>query len=566
MSDDTEVMAESAGQIPDQTPGQDSLEESLDDSSQQRISSDSDLSETNFDGGELAQDTNNESDLSQSKKPVRPWRLPFWTEDPIHRSTVLDADPDSELRQPIKQQVDSTHADNYNQPIDDVQPGLALDGEMPAQMADPEQAQGIHSQEDCQQRNHQQKNHQPRNQSTATGRQARPQKSPSVRELAELKRRDTLYSTRIGDEDDELVLADDSVQLHYPTVEELEKIRRDAYTDGLEQGLIEGRQKGQKEGHDAGFKQGFQEGQTQGLKQGQEQGFHEGREKGYQTGEQATQGECQHLQHLVQQLLGSIQERDSQLPTVLTNLLVMMSEQVLQHELQVGAQSIYKFIEQSLDFLPSGEACCQIDISQDDYQLLQTTIQQQGSVEWLDTLKVDAQLNAGHCRVTSEHSLVEYSLSDAMQQQLLQIAEQCLFKSQDFPHQQEMEETDLTSPTADQGHNDPVVTQDNVEASVNNEAAAANPDTTPATHSDTAPATNPDTTPDTHSDTHSDTNLDRAPEPMAETPVNDSNQATNPSSPAPQDSVSQKISPEPAESVPLTPDTGTPKDLPHESE
>ena len=50
--------------------------------------------------------------------------------------------------------------------------------------------------------------------------------------------------------------ADDNSPPNFPTAEELEAIRREAYNAGLEQGLVEWRQQGHKDGYDAGFAEG----------------------------------------------------------------------------------------------------------------------------------------------------------------------------------------------------------------------------------------------------------------------------------------------------------------------
>ena len=52
---------------------------------------------------------------------------------------------------------------------------------------------------------------------------------------------------------------------HYPTAEEVELIRREAYNAGLEQGLVEGRQQG--------VNQGLEEGRAEGLEKGHAEGF-----------------------------------------------------------------------------------------------------------------------------------------------------------------------------------------------------------------------------------------------------------------------------------------------------
>ena len=137
----------------------------------------------------------------------------------------------------------------------------------------------------------------------------------------------------------------------FPTAEELEAIRREAYNAGLEQGLVEGRQQGHKDGYDAGFAEGQADGQAQGFDAGKKEGSTAGFQEGKALGSQEVSDEAQRLRQINATLTAALKERDAELPDVMLMLLTRLAEQVLEHELNSGADSIAQFVDKSIDCL-----------------------------------------------------------------------------------------------------------------------------------------------------------------------------------------------------------------------
>lgn len=237
--------------------------------------------------------------------------------------------------------------------------------------------------------------------------------------------------------------------LPLPTAEELENIRRDAYNDGLEQGLIEGRQQGLKDGYDDGQKEGYQAAFEQGQKEGREQGFKSGEEDGRRKGQADINAVVQRLQRVINTLQAEISSRDRQLPDVLAGLVTQICQRVLQTELAEGALSIHQFVRRALDELPAGEDNVRVFVGPDDARHLRNSLEMTG-----DELhfSVDDKLPAGSCRVESEHSLVEYSAQENLSQLLDHIQPQLLQAAASFPDEREQLEWDAPTaadPTAD---------------------------------------------------------------------------------------------------------------------
>ena len=220
--------------------------------------------------------------------------------------------------------------------------------------------------------------------------------------------------------------ADDDSPPNFPTAEELEAIRREAYNAGLEQGLVEGRQQGHKDGYDAGFAEGQADGQAQGFDAGKKEGSTAGFQEGKALGSQEVTDEAQRLRQINATLTAALKERDAELPEVMLMLLTRLAEQVLEHELNSGADSIAQFVDKAIAALPSGETLAKVYVSEADSELL-------ASHSVANKLLVDKTLNAGECRVESENTLVEYSVSESLQQTIVALASKLLTASDGYP-------------------------------------------------------------------------------------------------------------------------------------
>jgi flagellar assembly protein FliH len=228
---------------------------------------------------------------------------------------------------------------------------------------------------------------------------------------------------------------------HYPTAEEVELIRREAYNAGLEQGLVEGRQQGINQGFDEGHAEGSKKGHAEGFSQGEKDGLLAGEKAGREAGRVAVEAEVARVAKLVATLQTEVALRDRELPDVLAGLIAMMTQHVLQHELSLGAQSILTYVNTALAALPSGEKNGRVIVSTKDAALLQTALDKMGRTL---AFEVDSSLAAGDCRVESEHSLIEYSVSAHMQQQLLDITTRMLTHASDFPSNDESNDLIMT--------------------------------------------------------------------------------------------------------------------------
>lgn len=250
-----------------------------------------------------------------------------------------------------------------------------------------------------------------------------------------------------------------------PTVEEVENIRREAYTAGLEQGLIEGRQKGHQEGLEQGHKEGHQKGFDEGKQQGHTQGQTEGEQQGREQGLEQMQQVAAHVQALANTLQMTLNERDAQLPKVMAHLVEQVAKHVLRRELHTGCDTLATFIQQAIDALPTGLPHVSVWVSAQDKPYVE---QANANVLPRWDIQIDDNLDAGQCRVQGEHSLVEIDLEQQFGQHIRDLADRLLYQD-DAP-----EPAELHAPTLD-AHAD--------------ESAPDVTDTQQQTHSNNAPNT-----------------------------------------------------------------------------
>ena len=233
-------------------------------------------------------------------------------------------------------------------------------------------------------------------------------------------------------EDEAAEIVEEPPVTGFPTAEELEIIRREAYNDGLEQGLVEGRQQGISLGREEGRADGHKIGYDSGLTAGKQAGNKIGYEEGRALGAAEVKAEAERLRKVVASLRASLNERDAQLPEVMVMLLTRLTEQVLAHELSAGAQAINRYVRAAINALPDGEEAARIYVAEADLALLD-------QLNIRAPVTVDSGLQPGECRVESDNSLVEYSVSDHLQQLLLDMAGQMLTTADGYPTAHESE-------------------------------------------------------------------------------------------------------------------------------
>ncbi|SFM11920.1 flagellar assembly protein FliH [Halopseudomonas yangmingensis] len=173
------------------------------------------------------------------------------------------------------------------------------------------------------------------------------------------------------------------------TLEELERIREEAYNDG--------------------------------FATGEKDGFHAGQLKARQEAQVQLDSRLVELEVLMQQLLEPIREQDQQIERMLLQLLESMLRQLVRRELSIDSSQIVQVLRAALRDLPMGAANIRIYLNPADFEAAKA-LRERHEENW--RLLEDEQLLPGGCRIETEHSQVDASVETRLEQMVSQLWEQ----------------------------------------------------------------------------------------------------------------------------------------------
>ncbi|WP_432474864.1 flagellar assembly protein FliH [Amphritea sp. HPY] len=192
----------------------------------------------------------------------------------------------------------------------------------------------------------------------------------------------------------EPVTVEDEIVAEKVTVSELEKIREDAYQEGL----------------------------AQGRKDGLAQGVEEGREKGLQdgllAGQQQLDQRLQSLAEVFSELEQPLQKLDVQIENLVVDLVLELSRAVVEHELTVAPEAIAGAVSDAVAQLPHGSSEVRIKVNPENVASLSELVAEHE--RWV--LVEDVSLLPGGCKVSTSNTLVDNSVEsrfEAVAKQLL---------------------------------------------------------------------------------------------------------------------------------------------------
>ncbi|WP_428036802.1 FliH/SctL family protein [Amphritea sp.] len=160
---------------------------------------------------------------------------------------------------------------------------------------------------------------------------------------------------------------------------ELEKIREDAYQEGLQQGRDEGLQKGLEEGRASGRQQGLAAARAE------------------------IDAQLQLLSALQQQLNQPLQQVSAQVEQVVVELITEMAEAVIGAQIELDSAAVIKAVEDAIAQLPQTGAEIKIILHPDDVPQLEPLLAL--NERW--SLVEEATLSRGGCKVVSGYGLLD---------------------------------------------------------------------------------------------------------------------------------------------------------------
>jgi len=196
------------------------------------------------------------------------------------------------------------------------------------------------------------------------------------------------------------------------------QVSPERYDAGYEQGLLLGRKEGLNKGMEEGRKAGYEEGYQQGLETGQNEGLASGEKLSQERTEQALQGQLQTLNALMTHLTHALNEQDYQLEQALLQLVKTVAREVVGRDLSLDSSHIMQLIKQALSALPATREHVRIFVSQQDLDLVMKAAEQ-GGENW--RVIASNTIEPGGCRVETDHSLVDFTVTERFQQAISHI-------------------------------------------------------------------------------------------------------------------------------------------------
>ncbi|MDO6718436.1 flagellar assembly protein FliH [Psychrosphaera sp. 1_MG-2023] len=207
-----------------------------------------------------------------------------------------------------------------------------------------------------------------------------------------------MYS-RLKKQEEEIV-----EELPQLTAEEIEKIRQDAYDEGIEQGKKDG------------FEAGFEEGKTKGHEEGMVIGIEEGNVQGLAEGQQKIEELAMQWQQLIDQLYEPIKRVDKAVELQLLELAVALAEGVIRTETKMNQDVLLNILHESVASLPFNTEFAELHLHPSDIETIKSIYDEDTLIERKWILKEEPAYTQGDLVVGTPNSLIDRTVKQRMKQ------------------------------------------------------------------------------------------------------------------------------------------------------
>ncbi len=177
-----------------------------------------------------------------------------------------------------------------------------------------------------------------------------------------------------------------------PTAEELETIRKAAYSEGFNVG--------KKQGHKAGY------------------------DKGIKDGQQEMDATMARLKQVMQALYEPIHQQDEALESILLDSVIAICRLILKRELKIDSSQIMTILKSAIDTLGVGYKNLKIHLHPRDAQLIEEKLKTFSDYNEAWRIIEHATLSPGGCIVETETSLLNATVDQRVKQVVQQIYDQ----------------------------------------------------------------------------------------------------------------------------------------------
>lgn len=190
------------------------------------------------------------------------------------------------------------------------------------------------------------------------------------------------------------------------TMVELEKIRQDAYEEGL------------KQGHEQGYIDGFEKGVSEGKEAGYKEGVELGKTQGHDEVKPLIEEQLTNLKGVLEALTSPLKKVDEQAEMQLVKLTSMLAEAVIYQEIKISPDAILHTLKQSIDALNAQQEKVKVHLNPADLELVKDSYGEQTIADnnWL--LIPEPTIERGGCEVKTAQSSLDMTLKSRVRETL----------------------------------------------------------------------------------------------------------------------------------------------------
>ena len=190
------------------------------------------------------------------------------------------------------------------------------------------------------------------------------------------------------------------------TMAELERIRQDAYEEGI------------KQGHEQGYIDGFDKGVTEGKEACHKEGLELGKAQGHEDVKPLIEEQLTNLRTMLDNLTNPLNKVDEQAEKQLVQLAVMLAEALIYQEVKTSPSIILHTLKQSIDSLNVEQEKVKIHLHPDDLDFIKESYGEQVITDNNWQLISQPSLERGGCEVKTAQSSLDMTLKNRVKETL----------------------------------------------------------------------------------------------------------------------------------------------------
>lgn len=159
------------------------------------------------------------------------------------------------------------------------------------------------------------------------------------------------------------------------------------------------------------------EGFAHGVREGRAAGFEQGKNEGRAAAREELKQQIAQLQNIMKQLFDPIAEQNAAIETAMTQLSLDIARTVLARESALEAEALIPLVRRAIRELPVGERNITVLLHPQQIERVRDCAEWPAS--W--RLQPDSRVDAGGCKVMTDHSLVDYSVEMRFRQVAAQL-------------------------------------------------------------------------------------------------------------------------------------------------